>query len=134
MPRRASLPNRSDNGKLSPEFCSNVLLPEPGGPITTYQGSVYRLPPPWRLLRSVSTASWNREASCARSLALRSSPVAESEEPASCTAMSPDIFAVLLRRRSCWICRNTTQATSSTMITTSRVTGLANGWLSPIPR
>ena len=28
-----------DSGKFSPEFCSNVLLPDPGGPITTYQGN-----------------------------------------------------------------------------------------------
>src|SRR6185312_13672405 len=71
-PRIASLPNLFDNGKLRPEFCSKVLLPDPGGPITTYHGKAYRLVPPLRFLRKVSTASWKRPCNCARSLAERS--------------------------------------------------------------
>src|SRR5690349_17844495 len=130
MPRSASLPKRSDNGKLRPEFCSSVLLPDPGGPITTYHGKVYRLLPPRRVLRRVSIASWKRPCNCVRSAVLRSSPAS----CAPCPARSPDICLVLLRTRNCCTCRHTTHTTTISTISTSRVIGLASGCESPRPR
>ena len=40
-PRTDSLPRRSASGKLSPEFRSAVVFPDPGAPMITYHGSSY---------------------------------------------------------------------------------------------
>src|SRR6185312_2641017 len=132
-PRIASLPNLFDNGKLRPEFCSKVLLPDPGGPITTYHGKAYRLVPPLRFLRKVSTASWKRPCNCARSLAersLRSPPAAG----APCSLRSLAICLALPRTRICLICSQTAQITTITRITSSRTIGLVSGCDPPKPR
>src|SRR6185312_9049657 len=129
-PRSASLPKRSDSGKLSPEFCSKVLLPEPGGPITTYHGSAYRLPPR-RVLRRVSTASWKRACSWLRSVALRWSP---SPAWAPCPASSPDICCALPRARHARICRIASHTTTISTISSRRAATPASGCDAPMPR
>ncbi len=42
MPLTACSPALAASGKLSPELTSAVVLPEPGAPMITYQGSSYR--------------------------------------------------------------------------------------------
>src|SRR5580658_4631261 len=67
-PRNASLPNCCANGKFRPELASTVVLPEPGGPMITYQGSSYKFALPLRFdFLSASTASSNRLRNCAAS-------------------------------------------------------------------
>src|SRR6185295_10625854 len=65
-PCSAPLPIRCSSGNLNPELRSAVVLPEPGAPMNTYQGRLYRLSP--RGLRlSVVTASSKRSRSFAAS-------------------------------------------------------------------
>ncbi|MDT4850410.1 hypothetical protein FQZ97_845600 [compost metagenome] len=128
-PRMAPLPICAARGKFSPELISAVVLPEPGGPMMTYQGSSYRLrrsPPP--SLARLSSAS----ASSMRCLSVANSSAVATVAASGATATSPCMAFAALRRA--WTMRNTRKpihSANTIAISTQRVVGEARGSCSP---
>ena len=125
-PRIAPAPICAASGKSRPEFISAVVLPEPGGPMITYQGNSYRL----RRSLPPSLARLSR----ARASSMRCLRVASSSAVATLAASGALTSARLCMtfaalRRACTMrsTRKPIQTRNSRTISTQRLVAEANG-------
>ncbi|MCY1440952.1 hypothetical protein D9M71_572470 [compost metagenome] len=126
----APAPICSARGKLNPELTSAVVLPEPGGPMITYQGNSYRLrrslPPSLARLSSARASSM-------RCLSVASSSAVATLAASGATATRPCMtFAALRRACSRRSTRKPIQSRNSSAIRLPRTHSLASGSKSPM--